>query len=208
MNKENLHLLVIGKISDLKPYDSIMNNIGRAIRNNSIAIIDHAFADAIYAYNPIDRNKKKELEAIAKEFQDEIVWEWNGYCKPYIRKLANNLLAHFYNSHYLGTDANKELENFEKEMKEKGCKVNIAADSDIHARSKGALEEIGRAGHIRIDEKKIDFSSEEKMLSSIKESIKEGENIGYENHKNYVSSLHLARHFILPYLLRGKRNRG
>lgn len=208
MNKENLHLLVIGKTSDLRPYNSIMHNIETGIKNNAIVSIDHAFADAKHAYRPIDSKKKKELEEIAKEFQDEIVWGWNGYCKPYIRKLAKNLLDPFSNPGCLGTDANQELENFGKEMKEKGCKVNIVADSDIHARAPAALKEIGKAGHIKIDENKIDFSSEEKMLSSIKRSLKEGENIGYENHKGYVSSLHLARYFILPYIFRRGRSRG
>lgn len=208
MNKGNLHLLVVGRVSDLKPHDSIMYNIETGIKNNALVLIDHAFANAEHAYKPIDSKKKKELEVIAKEFGEEIAWEWNGYCKPCARKFARNLLFPFSSHDYLRTDANQELENFEKEMKEKGCKVNIVADSDIHARTPGALKEIGKAGHIKIDENKIDFSSEEGMLSSMKNEIKRGENIGYENHKGYVSSLHLVRYFILPYIFRRGRSRG
>ena len=72
MNKENLHLLVIGKISGLKPYNPIMRNIEAGIKNNAIVMIDHPFADAEQAYKPITAKKKAELEEIAKEFGNEM----------------------------------------------------------------------------------------------------------------------------------------
>jgi len=190
MNSENLQLVVIGNIKGIVPYRNIKKNIEIGVKNKALVIMDHPFADADHEYRSITSKKKEELEDIAREFDDEIVWEWNSYCIPWIRKtieifMASSPINEFlWDENYLGADVNKELENFALEMKNKGYNVNIVADSDIHARTHRALKSIGKVGHIKVERSLINYMSGKKIIESLKNSIKKGENVGYENFKN------------------------
>jgi len=217
---ENFHFLGIGDISGLdirkeKPFPKTEKCIESIIKNESIAIIDHPYADADHEYKSITKDKEKELESICNEFKRDITLEWNSYCIPSLR-LPLEFISSLTNGDLTGYDVNKNAEKLAKRLSEH--KIRIVADSDVHARNMGLLEGIG-AGHIEIFKERMDYSSGKNIIKSIKNAIKIGElkdkertakgyNFGYENIKNYVSISHFVEAFGVPAVLRMRQRRG
>ena len=202
---ENLHLLVIGNTNGLNSKIPIRKNIEIGLKNNSIVIIDHPFADANSTYKGISLDKRKQLKKIAIDYEDEISWEWNSYCIPLVRFPLG--IAFTIYKGLSGYDVNHSLEEFACRTKEEGYKINIIADSDVHARNKRLLKGLGTA-HIKIEKEKIDYNSGQNIINSIKKQIKDGEGIGYKNQKDYISFFHLLEGFGIPITHKLIKSRG
>ncbi|MBI5148932.1 hypothetical protein HZA33_04605 [Candidatus Pacearchaeota archaeon] len=191
---EDFHLLVIGNTEGIKQGQSLEQNIEKALENGAIPVIDHPFVHATSPRKGICKEKRKKLSDVCKKYHNNIALEWNSYCIPWIRRMM------------LGNDANYDLEDFAEGLFwEAGDYVPVIADSDVHARNKSLLQEIG-AGHIIIDG--VDCSSGQKAILGLKEAIKEGEDFGYRNNKKCVSFTHFIRAFGLPLVLNLTKNRG
>lgn len=201
----NFQLVIIGNTEGLDPRASVQENIETGLNNNSIVVIDHPFADAKSIHKGITKEKIKFLEQLVKTYEDNISWEWNSYCIPWIRLPIG--IAYTLTKGHSCYDVNHRLERFANEEIEKGRKVNIVADSDVHARVKWLLNEAGRA-HIRVEKEKIDYGSGQKIISSLNCCIKQKEGIGYLNHKDYVSVFHLVSGLIIPLTLKHLKARG
>ena len=198
---DDFHLLVIGNISKIKKGNSIEQNIETAFENDALVIIDHPFVDALKPWKGISEEKKKRLTDLCIKYPFAL--EWNSYCIPWVRKF------------FLGNDANLEVEEFSDYLYEnkdnlytpisKNIHRPIIADSDVHARNKKLLREIG-AGNI--ETWNINWSSGQEVIRSLKHQIMLGEDIGYHNNKKYVSFIHFVKAFGLPVVLNLAKKRG
>ncbi len=177
--KEDFHLIIIGD-SQIKPYSYIEDIIENALKNDSLVIFDHPFADNKYVAKDITREKEAGVEKICKKYSNNICLEWNAYCIPWVRELIG------------GSDVNKKVERLSASLVKQGYNIPIVTDSDIHARYRWSLNEIDKAS---IKTKKVNVNSGKTMISDLKESINSG---NYEINMKYVSFTHLMLNFCLP----------
>ncbi len=90
-------------------------------------------------------------------------------------------------------DVNQKAEELSQKLKIEEYNCPIVADTDLHARTKRHLKNIGTA-RIRTE---TSGESPRDIVDSIKKNIFENK---HENVKKYVSSLHLLEAFCFPIL--------
>lgn len=191
--KQNFHLIVIGD-SKVKSDLNIEEAIEKALRDDCLVILDHPFADSSNVRKGVSKEKEAYVEKICKRYSGNVYLEWNAYCIPWVRKLIG------------GGDVNKKVVMLSEKLAEQGYNVPVITDSDIHARYKWSLKEIGKASML-IKKQAGSENSGKAIISNLKESINNGK---YKTSKMHVSFTHLLFNFALPFFLPNlyKRPRG
>lgn len=182
--KDNFDIITIG--SDNIPHEqNIRNVIDDGLEQSILLIFDHPFVDNSWVNREINQEKRKELEKICKEYTGNLALEWNGYCKPWLRKLLG------------GKDVNNMVVELSKKLYNEGYNLPVLADSDIHARSKSSLKTLGTGRIIANTYVKTGNT----LIDSMKKSIfSYGEGKGYKNIKKTVPLTHFVFNFGIPYL--------
>lgn len=179
---DNFHLLTIG--SDNIKRQPIRDMIYEA-DDKGLAIFDHAIVNINYVWREVSKEKEHEVERICREPHNKFSLEWNGYCLEFYWKIRKKLG---------GKDVNEEVISLSRRYN-----IPFVTTTDLHARSKGALKEIG-ASRIKAD---IDVSSGGAIISSLKKAIFSGK------HENTEKTVPLFSHFIpyfaIPYILNKSR---
>ena len=93
-----------------------------------------------------------------------------------------------------GIDVNHEVLRLSEILAEEGYNLPVITDTDVHARSAGALGAIG-TGRIKVDG--IDFTTGRTIVDSLKKAVFAGE---HENTYRTVPMTHFILHFAIPYL--------
>jgi hypothetical protein len=194
--KENLHVLTVGhSMDEATPQTEIRRVIDNGLANNALVLLDHPFVDngKTKTAGHISAELEHELEEICREYSGQVTLEWNGYCIPWMRQvLKQGLNAAGFDIKY--HNVNQRAEELSAKLKKEGYNVPVIADTDLHARTKRHLHQMGTAKII------TDISGETptEIISSIRKNIFQG---NYKNVKEYVSSLHLLEAFCIPILL-------
>ncbi len=179
--REGYHVLTIGS-DDQEPGSPIRSIIDSTIEKGAIAIFDHPFVENGNLRKRVSESKRKDIRDICVKYEPELFLEWNGYCIPWLRKLM------------LGGDVNREVVDFSNEWSRYGKNFPVVSDSDIHARTRRALYDMGTAG---ITTPGINTSSGMEIIKSLKENIIRGD---YTNTHKTVSLSHFVCNFGIPYL--------
>lgn len=206
---KSFHIIGVGDTKGLQlrkeePFPRTEKCIETILKNDGIAIIDHPYSNASYAFKSITKEKEKELERLCKEFKGDLSLEWNSYCLPYLR-FPLEIISSLACDNLTGYHSNRNTEKLAGRLEEYGTR--IVADSDVHARNKKLLDGLG-SGHIEIFKERMNYSDGKNILKSVKNAIKIGEGYGYKNVKEYVSLPHFIGAFGIPYIFNAKRNRG
>lgn len=196
--KERFHIITIGYSLDTANKNTeIRKIIDKGLENNALIVLDHPFVDNVKTKTAghISEEMEDSLEKLCKEYSGKITLEWNGYCIPWIRSvLKSGLNALGFDIRY--SDVNKKAEELSEKLRAEGYNVPVVADTDLHARNRRQLKEMGKA---RITAY-IEGECGRDIVNSIKEKIF---NRDYENVKEYVSSAHLLKSFCIPILIPG-----
>jgi len=208
--KENLHVLTVGYSPDeADPKAEIRRVIETGLEKNAIVLLDHILVDngKTGTAGHISAEKEEFVKELCREYSGEIALEWNGYCKPWVRKVLQEILnagVRFL----LGTekvryhDVNEKVIDLATDLhNNEGYKNPIVTDTDLHARNKRLLNTMGKAG-IRMH---IEGEAPTEVVQSMKTGIF---NNNYQNTWENVSLGHLMEAFCLPILLRYDRPRG
>ena len=192
---EKLHVITVGySMDEAVPDTEIRRIIDNGLENNALVLLNHPFVDngKTRTAGHIPNKLEIELEKLCKEYSGQVALEWNSYCIPWMRKFlklglnSTGLRVKYY-------DVNKKAEELSQKLKLEGHNCPIVADTDLHARNKRHLRNIG-TGRIRTE---TCGESPKEIVDSIKKNIFAGK---YENIKKYVSSLLLLEAFCLPVL--------
>lgn len=182
--RDNFDIITIGS-DTINHEQSTRKVIDCALKQNSLVIFDHPFVDNSWVNREINQEKRKELESICKQYSGNLALEWNGYCKPWLRKLLG------------GKDVNNMVVELSKKLYNEGYNLPVLADSDIHARSKSSLKALGTGRIIANTYVKTGNT----LIDSMKKSIFSlGEGKGYENVYDTVPITHFVFNFGVPYL--------
>lgn len=193
--KEDIHVLTIGYSFDkADPVTEIRKIIDLGLEHKALVILDHPFVDngITRTAGHISENTERELGELCREYSGNIALEWNGYCIPWIRrglKFVLNLMGQKVQYY----DVNKKVEELSEKLHRDGYNVPVLVDTDLHARSKRQLSEMGTARLIM----DVEGECASDTVCSMKKNIFAG---NYENVKKYVSSFHLLGAFCLPVL--------
>jgi hypothetical protein len=128
-------------------------------------------------------------------YSGRIAAEWNGYCGgwywnpiEWLGRLGINLQG--------GINVNQEVMRLSQRLAKQGYNIPIVTDTDVHARTSGALDAIG-TGRIEVDD--IDFTSGRTIIDSLRRAVFAGD------HQNTYRTVPVITHFIpyfaIPYLL-------
>gem|GEM_PF-1223057 len=185
--KDNFHLITIGYNQVPEKPEPIRKIIDTALEKEALVIFDHPLVDNANVRKELSREQEEEIKKICRDYTGRIALEWNAHLIPWVRKLLG------------GSDANKRTRfDFSYKLyQDERVNAPIVTDTDLHAKNKYGLGELGRA-RIKIDNQNMDKSSGRAIIDSLKENIFAGK---YENTYEYVSFLHFTFLFGLPYLL-------
>lgn len=195
--KEDFHILTVGCVfDDVTVETPIEEIILRGIEKDALIVLDHPFVENAKTRTAGHISKKQEgfLEELCKKYSGEVVLEWNGYCVPWIRfGLMLPLALKGHEVRYY--DVNKKVKQLSEKLKQHEHKYNVpvVTDTDLHARDRWLLKEMGKARFIT----DVYGETPSEMVSSIKRNIFAGE---YRNNERYVSSLHLLYGYCIPIL--------
>lgn len=179
---ENFHIITIGG-DTIKPYQPLYKMVEQAINQDLIVVLDHIFVSNKFLGTEIDKEEERKVRKVCRRYSGEVALEWNGYCIPWVRELLG------------GKDVNSKIIKLSETMKKHGYNVPVVADTDLHARSKRALNMIGTARIIS----EINLGSGKDIVKSVKNNIFSKK---YENVYDTVPFFsHLLPYFAIPYLL-------
>jgi len=189
---DDFHMLTIGS-DDVESWRPFRTMTDEALERGSFLIYDHPFVTNGNVFKGIDPLKRKEVEKNCIAYSGEMALEWNGYCKEIYWKV-NEFLGQLGIDVLGGIDVNHEVLKLSQRLAEEGYNIPVIADTDVHARSAGALGAIG-TGRIKVDD--IDFTSGRTIIDSLKEAVFAGE---HENTYRTVPITHFIPYFAIPYL--------
>lgn len=195
--KEDFHILTVGcEFDDVTVETPIEEIIERGIGKDALIVLDHPFVENARTRTAghISREQEVFLEELCKKYSGKVALEWNGYCVPWIRlglMLPLALGGHDTRYH----DVNKKVKQLSEKLKrhEPEYNVPVVSDTDLHARDRWLLKEMGKARFIT----DVYGETPSEMVSSIKRNIFAGE---YRNNERYASSMHLLYGFCIPIL--------
>ncbi len=190
---DDFHMLTIGS-DDVESWRPFRTMADEALERDSLLIYDHPFVTNGNVLKGIDPSKREEVERICIQYDRNLALEWNGYCKELYWRV-NELLGKLGIDVLGGIDVNHEVLRLSERLAREGYNLPVITDTDVHARSVGALDAIG-TGRIKVDG--IDFTSGRTIVDSLKEAIFAGE---HENTYRTVPLTHFIPHFALPYLV-------
>ena len=203
--KENLHILTIGySMNDAVPKTEIRRVIDKGLENGALIVLDHPFIDngKTRTAGHISEELEQELEEICKEYSGQITLEWNGYCIPWMRRVLKFGLNALTNikPHIKYHDVNKRVEKLSEALRKQGYNVPVVADTDLHARTKIDLKNIGTSRIITPVEGEAEGATPREVIKSMRRNIFIGD---YRNIKRYVSFFHLLKAFCVPMIFQG-----
>ncbi|PIN76739.1 hypothetical protein COV17_01305 [Candidatus Woesearchaeota archaeon CG10_big_fil_rev_8_21_14_0_10_36_11] len=193
--KEGFHLITVGYSVDKANLQSEMRYvIDNALKHDALVVLDHPFVDnhKTKTAGHISLEMEYDLEKLCKEYSGHITLEWNGYCKPWMRRVLQTVLKGVGHK-TLYYDVNKRADEFSARLKEEGFNVPVVADTDLHARNSRLLRAIGTARLIT----SVEGETASDIVHSMKANIFGG---NYQNVKEYVSMWHLLQAFCFPVL--------
>lgn len=176
VTKEGFHLLIIGD-GQVAPYNETGGTIESALEHECLIIFAHPFVNmnSIRLKN-LGFEGVLAVEHLCRRYSRNIAVEWNGYCKPWVRRLfgskdANELTKRLFGNH----------------------NIPVVAATDVHAFNRGLLSAIGTA----YIETEIQPDSGDAIVASLKDNISSG---NYKSHEAYISFAHFIKAFAMPYL--------
>lgn len=193
--RENFHILTVGySLDKANSQTEIRRIIDEGLNHGALIVLDHPFIDnrktKTAGHIPVDM--EQDLEKLCKEYSGQLALEWNGYCIPWMRKaLKSGLNLAGFDIQY--HDVNQAVEQLSAKLGKEGYNVPVVADTDLHARTKRHLQQMGTS-RILTD---IEGECASDIVSSMKRNIFNG---NYENVKNYVTPAHLLSAFCFPIL--------
>jgi len=193
--REDFHILSVGcAFDDVGEETPIEEIIERGIEKGALVILDHPFVDNFTTKTAGHISDEQEgwLTELCRKYSGEVALEWNGYSIPWLRlglRLPLALLGHRTRYH----DVNRHAKELSGRLAREGYNVPLLADTDLHARNKGLLREIGAARFIT----DVQGESPAEIVSSIKRNIFEG---NYLNIERYPSSAHVLFGYCIPVL--------
>ncbi|OIO63854.1 hypothetical protein AUJ69_00325 [Candidatus Woesearchaeota archaeon CG1_02_47_18] len=193
--KEGLHILTVGWARDeANSQTEIRKIIDEGLEQDALVILDHPFVDNGVTRTAGHISAKQELflEELCKEYSGNVALEWNAYCLPWVRfglKVILNLLGQ-QTDYY---DVNRKVEELSDRLTKDGYNEPVIADTDLHARSKDLLLDMGTS-RIIVD---VEGECARDIVQSMKQKIFSGD---YQNVKRYVGIFHLLRAFCIPIL--------
>lgn len=161
--------------------------IDNGLENNALVVLDHPFVDndKTKTAGHISYELEQEVEKLCGEYSGQIAVEWNGYCRPDVRKPLKHIL-NLFGKETRYHDVNKKAEELAEKMN-----LPLLADTDLHARNKDYLQAMGTARFI-VD---VEGETASEVIDSMKKNIFAGK---YKNVKKYVSVPHLFGAFCMP----------
>jgi hypothetical protein len=193
--REDFHILTVGcSFDDVGRETPIEEIIERGIEKNALVVLDHPFVDNFRTKTAGHITEEQEgwLIELCKKYSGEVVLEWNGYSIPWMRlglRLPLTVLGHKTRYH----DVNKHAKGLSERLGAEGYNVPLVADTDLHARNRWLLREMGTARFIT----DVKGESPGEMVSSIKRNIFSGD---YQNLERFPSSLHVLLGYCIPVL--------
>ncbi len=181
---DGFHVLTIGHDNFQNGDRSIRGIIDQAIKKGCFVVLDHPFVNAKYCMLPVSGRRRNKIESVCKDYDGQIALEWNGYCLG----LYWGLLRPF------GLDANRRVLKFSEYLRQQGYNIPVVTGTDLHARNKRTLGEIGRARLIA----DIDTSSGQSIIQSLKHEVFSG---SHKNTYRTVSLQHFIPYFMIPLFL-------
>ncbi len=175
MCKEGFHILTVG-------YSSYLNNseareiIDKALQHSALVVIAHPFTsnNSFISCKQLKESNREKLEALCREYSNEICLEWNAHCRPFVRRLLRLALDFNY-------DVNGDTKILSDELLAAGYNVPVVAATDIHVFRSEHLNYLGTS-RIRISQLRAETPAE--FLYKMKHRIFSKE---YENTTKYVS---------------------
>ena len=195
--KEGLHILTAGYTYDqATPKTEIREIIEKGIENDAIVLLDHPFVDnhKTKTAGHVNEELEEKIKGLCEEYEGQIGIEWNSYCIPWMRQvLMHGLNFLGYKIEYYGV--NEKAEELTQELAKKGKNIPLVAGSDLHARTKRSLKQMGVA---RIIIPRTTGDTLYGIIASIKTAIFEGK---HQNVKRYATWSHVVGAYCLPVLL-------
>jgi hypothetical protein len=196
--KEDFHIITVGcSLDDVNDETQIEEIIERGLEKRALVVLDHPFVDNFKTRTAghICEEQEEWLAGLCKRYSGSVAIEWNGYSIPWIRfGLRLPLAALGYRTRY--SDVNKHAKRLANELKEEGYNVPLLADTDLHARNRWFLGEMG-AARFKTD---VCGDTPREMLDSIISNVFGGR---YENVERYPSSSHVLLGYCIPVLFPG-----
>jgi hypothetical protein len=191
--KEDFHILTVGSSFDEANGETTIEEIiERGLEEKALVVLDHPFVDNFKTRTAghICEEQEEWLVELCKRYSGKIAIEWNGYSIPWIRLgLRLPLAVLGYKTRY--SDVNKHAKRLANELKEEGYNVPLLADTDLHARRKWLLDEMGAARFIT----DVHGDTPREMLDSVISNVFSGK---YENVERYPSSAHVMLAYCIP----------
>lgn len=193
--KEGFHILTIGYSLDRADSKTeIRDIIDNGLENDALVVLDHPFVDnhKTKTAGHISRQMEDNLEKLCREYPNQIALEWNAYCVPWMRKALMYLLrtvghkTDYYN-------VNDKAEKLSEKLLADGVNIPVIADTDLHARTKRHLYQMGK-GRILVE---VEGDLPSDIVRSMKQNIFSGK---YENIKNPAEAWHMLQAFCIPVL--------
>ena len=194
--RESLHVLTIGhSYDDATPDTEIRRVIDEGLEQDALVGLDHIYVDNLTTLTAghISDSAEQQVIDICKEFNGEIFLEWNGYCKPNLRK-GLQILMNLFGANIKYYDVNEKVLELSERLAQEGVHIPVIADTDLHARTVGLLNDMGAARFIT----DVEGETPSEVLQSIKSNIFAGQ---YKNKLNYVSIPHFFSAFGVPVVM-------
>lgn len=194
--KEDFHILTVGcEFSDVTEETPIEEIIQRGNESGALVVLDHPFVDNFKTKTAGHITEEQEgwLVELCRKYSGNVALEWNGYSIPWIRlglRLPLAMLGH--KTRY--SDVNKHAKDLSERLAEEGYNVPLLADTDLHARNRMMLGEMGAARFVM----DVEGETPAEIVGSIRENVFRGE---YQNWERCASSAHVLFAYCVPVLM-------